>query len=252
MREPSPTTAGAFRPGLALTVQVAVALAVVLALAAWQFSRGLEKTALKNAHAERLRSEPVDAAGYTSAVPDFTRLTLAGRFDAERIFLVADQVGRPIQVVSAFHTQDDMFLVNRGWVPSANAHLPEVPAFESPANPIETIGVAWPKEAVSPWLAAQPWPDGWPKQVRGLDVARMAAEIGAHPREIRLERGQPGVLRPVSLARDYSPGTHWGYVGQWLLIGVVLVVGYVVIGKRRGQRAVEDEPLAGTKPASGQ
>lgn len=251
MNEPPTTTAGAFRPGLALTVQVAVAVAVVVALAAWQFSRGLEKTALKNAHAERLRSEPIDAAGYTAAVPDFTRLTLAGRFDSERTFLVADQAGRPVQVVSTFRTQDDVFLVNRGWVPSANAHLPEVPAFETPASPLETVGVAWPTEAVSPWLAAQPWPDGWPKQVRGFDVARMAAEIGAHAREIRLERGQPGVLRPVSLARDYSPGTHWGYVGQWLLIGAALVVGYVVIGKRRGQRAVEGESLEGTKPASG-
>ena len=234
----------AFRPGFALTVQVAVAVAVVLALAAWQFSRGLEKTALKNAHAERLRSEPVAAAGDTAAVPDFTRLTFAGRFDAERTFLVADQVGRPVQVVSAFRTQDDVFLVNRGWLSSAAAQLPEKPAFETPANLVEIVGVAWPTGAVSPWLAAQPWPDGWPKQVRGIDVARMANEVGAHAREIRLERGQPGVLRPVSLAWDFSPGTHWGYVGQWLLIGVALVAGYIVIGKRRGRRAADGVPLA--------
>ena len=228
---------GAFRPGRALTVQVAVALAVVLALAAWQFSRGIEKTALQNAHAERLRGEPVDAAGYAAATPDFTRLTLVGRFDAERTFIVADQVGRPVQVVSAFHSADRVFLVNRGWAAATVQPKREgdFPAFETPTALVEVVGAAWPTAPTSPWLAAQPWPEGWPKRLRGFDIARMAAEVGAHPREIRLERGQPGVLRPASLAWDYSPGTHWGYVAQWLLIGAAVVVGYVVIGKRRGR-----------------
>ena len=228
---------GTFRPGRALTVQVAVALAAVLALAAWQFSRGIEKTALQNAHAERLRGEPVDAAGYAAATPDFTRLTLVGRFDAERAFIVADQVGRPVQVVSAFHTEDRVFLVNRGWAAATVQPKREsdLPAFETPTALVDVVGAAWPTAPTSPWLAAQPWPEGWPKRLRGFDIARMAAEVGAYPREIRLERGQPGVLRPASLAWDYSPGTHWGYVAQWLLIGAVVVVGYVVIGKRRGR-----------------
>lgn len=236
---------GTFRPGRALTAQVAAALAVVLALAAWQFSRGLEKTALKNAHAERLRSEPVGPADYTAATPDFTRLGLAGRFDAKRTFLVADRGGRGVQVVSAFHAQNDVFLVNRGWAPAAVLlEGSEVPAFETPPTPVEIVGVAWPTAPVSPWLAAQPWSNDWPKQVRGFHTARMAEAVGAHAREIRLERGQPGVLRPASLAHDYSPGTHWGYVAQWLLIGVAVGVGYVVIGKRRGRH---DESTAANR-----
>ena len=63
----------------------------------------------------------------------------------------------------------------------------------------------------------------------------MAAAAGAHPREIRLERGSAGVSSPASLAWDYSPGTHWGYTAQWLLIGAAVVAGYVVIGLRRGR-----------------
>ena len=243
--------ANPFRPGRALTIQVALALVVVLSLAIWQFSRGLEKTALKNAHAERLRGAPVSAVGYSAETPDFTRLALVGQYDAEYTFIVA-VVGNQtaFQVVSPFRTRDGVFLVNRGWAPRAQAASSE--EIEVPAGPVEVVGAAWPREAAS-WLAQQPWPEGWPKQVRGFDVARMAAEVGAHAREIRLERGQPGVLRPASLARDYSPGTHWGYVGQWLLIGAALVVGYVVIGKRRGQRVVHNaEPETASRMVEGQ
>ena len=234
----SAPAANPFHPGRALTIQVAAALVVVLALAAWQFSRGLEKTALKNAHAERLRDEAVPAVEYGAETPDFTRLALVGQYDAEYTFIVAI-IGNQtaFQIVSPFRTRDGVFLVNRGWASRAQAASGEEIAV--PAGPVEVVGVAWPREAASPWLAAQPWPEGWPKQVRGFDMARMAAEVGAHAREIRLERGQPGVLRPASLARDYAPGTHWGYVGQWLLIGAALVVGYVVIGKRRGQRVAD-------------
>ena len=242
MNAPTParaTTAvsavGAFRPGWALTAQVAVALVTVLALATWQFSRGLEKTALKNAWAERLRAEPIPAATYTPATPDFTRLSLAGRYDAERTFFVGSRQGRGVQVVSPLHTRSGVFLVNRGWLLPSNA-TGESGRVDMPSEPVEIVGVAWPLSAAPAHLGARTWPEDWPKRVGGMDVARMASEVGAYTREVRLERGQPGVLRAASLAWDYSPSTHWGYVVQWLLIGSAVVVGYVVIGKRRGRQ----------------
>ncbi len=237
-------TASAFRPGWALTAQVAVALVTVLALATWQFSRGLEKTALKDAHAERLRAEPVPAATYTPETPDFTRVSLAGRYDAERTFIVGSRQGRGVQIISPLHTQSGVFLVNRGWLLPSNAtNEARQWAFDTPSELVDVVGVAWPPSATSPHLAAKAWPEGWPKRIVGMDVAEMAREVDAHAREVRLERDQPGVLRPASLAWDYSPSTHWGYVVQWLLIGVAVVVGYVVIGKRRGRQTA-------TEPAS--
>ena len=246
-------TASAFRPGWALTAQVAVALVTVLTLATWQFSRGLEKTALKDAHAERLRADPVPAAAYTPATPDFTRVSLAGRYDAERTFIVGSRQGRGVQVVSPLHTQSGVFLVNRGWLLPSNApNEARQRAFDTPSELVEVVGAAWPPSATSPHLAAKAWPKGWPKRVGGMDVAGMARKVDAHAREVRLERGQPGVLRPASLAWDYSPSTHWGYVVQWLLIGVAVVVGYVVIGKRRGrQTATEPASLRAKDAADG-
>ena len=214
-----------FRPGKALTVQAAAALVVVLSLAAWQFGRGLEKTALVNERSERLGAAPVEATVLRAESPDFLRVELVGEYDPERQFFVGARQPGGVEAWSVLRTAHGAFLVNRGWLASATA---------PPTGRVSAVGVLWPSTPVTVYAAQQPWPDDWPKTVRWADPLRMAAAAGAHPREIRLERGSAGVSRPASLAWDYSPGTHWGYTVQWLLIGAAVVAGYVVIGLRRG------------------
>lgn len=216
-----------FRPGKALTAQAGAALVVVLSLAAWQFGRGLDKTALANERTERLGAEPVNAAALRTDSPDFLRVALVGEYDQERQFFVAGRQLGGVEAWSVFDTSDGAFLVNRGWLGN-----PAAP----PAGQVSAIGVLWPSVPVTVYASQQAWPDGWPKEVRWADPQRMAAATGAHPREIRLEQGSAGVSRPASLAWDYSPGTHWGYAAQWLLIGAAVVGGYVVIGLRRGRK----------------
>ena len=57
------------------------------------------------------RSRP---STYTPATPDFTRVSLAGRYDAERTFIVGGRQGRGVQVVSPLHTQSGVFLSQSG------------------------------------------------------------------------------------------------------------------------------------------
>ncbi len=215
----------AFRPGLALTVQAAAALATVLALAAWQLARGLEKSALAEERRERLSAPPVAVA--PEAAADFARLALAGRYDTQRHFLVASRRGSGFAVWTPLRTATGSVLVNRGH--SADA------AFETPAEPVAVRGVAWPR-APAP-AAAAAWPADWPKRIGTVDLERMAAAVSAAPREVRLLPDSAGVLLPPTLAWDYSPGTHYGYVAQWLLIGAAVVAGYVVVGRRRARGA---------------
>ena len=224
-------TRRSFRPGTPLTLQVALALATVVALATWQFSRGLDKSALATERAERLRAEPVRETALSAATPDFTRIELTGSYDAEHQFFVAGRVPGRVQAWSVLHVDSGAFLVNRGWLARAGA---------TPEEPATVVGVVWPGAQVPVFVAQEPWPDGWPKTIRAANPLRMAEAVGAQPREIRLEGGSAGVVQPASLAWDYSPGTHWGYTAQWLLIGVAVAVGYVVIGLRRGQRAPGD------------
>ena len=227
----------AFRPGRALTLQVAAALVTTVGLATWQITRALEKTALADARDVRLQAEPIDASRYASATPDFTRLALTGRYDPDRLFLVA---GRPrtrrVDVVSVLTTDAGSFLVNRGsTLRSRSGSIPE-----TPNETVSVVGILWPTTPVSGALRQEVWLEGWPKTVRVLNPERMAEATGAHAREVRLEAASAGVFRAASLAWDYEPGQHWSYAVQWLLIGTAIGIGYVLIGRRRGREAVED------------
>ena len=220
-----------------MTLQVAAALVTAVGLATWQITRGLEKTALADARQARLRAEPIDVTRFAAETPDFTRLALTGRYDPERLFLVA---GRPhargFDVVSVLTTDAGSFLVNRGWTLRSPAD--SVPA--TPHGTVSVVGVVWPSTPVSGALRQEAWAEGWPKRVRVLNPERMAEETGAHAREIRLEAGGAGVFRAASLDWDYEPGQHWSYAVQWLLIGTGIGIGYVLIGRRRGSRAAND------------
>lgn len=224
-----------FRPGWALTLQAGAAFAITLALAAWQFSRALEKTTLQDERVERLRAEPVAAAPAAATLPDFTRVSLTGVYDATRHFLVAARRGRGFEVFTPLVANEGVFLINRGWHDGAQ-DAEQAVAVPTPAAPVRVVAVAWPLPRLSRVATEESWPDGWPKRVRSANVERMAAEVGAGRREFRLERGGDGVFRAASLAWDYAPGMHWGYAAQWLLIGAAVAGGYVLIGKRRGQK----------------
>lgn len=226
-------TAGqsAFRPGLALTLQAGAAFLIVLALAVWQFGRGMQKTALHDARLARLQAPPGAATVLSPSVADFTRVSLTGVYDGERQFFVA-ATPQAFQILTPLRTAAGVYLVNRGWTTPASAAEP-------PAGTVTVTGVVWPITALTPMAAQEPWSNDWPKTVRAFNTERMAAAVGALAREIRLQSGA-GMLQPPSLAWDYSPGTHWGYTVQWLLIAAAVVGGYVVIGKRRGRQAHGD------------
>lgn len=226
-----------FKPGRALTLQVAAALATTVGLATWQITRAVEKTTLADARHARLQAEPVDAARFTAEMPDFTRMALTGRYDANRLFLVAERPrARGFEVVSVLTTDIGSFLVNRGWM----LRSPSRPAPETPNETVSVVGVVWPTTPVPGALRQEVWTEGWPKTVRVLNLERMAEATGAHAREIRLEAGGEGVFRAASLAWEFDAGQHWSYVVQWLLIGTGIGVGYVLIGLRRGGASGED------------
>ena len=220
-----------------MTLQVAAALVTTVGLATWQITRALEKTALADARHARLQAEPVDATRFTAETPEFTRLALTGRYDTERLFLVAQRPqARGFDVVSVLTTDAGSFLVNRGWT----LRLPSQPVPQTPSETISVVGVVWPTTPVPAALRQEVWAGGWPKTTRAVDAERMAEATDAHAREIRLESGGAGVFRAASLAWDYGPGTHWSYAVQWLLIGSAIGIGYVLVGRRRGRESADD------------
>ncbi len=126
---------------------------------------------------------------------------------------------------------------NRGWIvaPSARERLPEVP---TPDGHVRLVGMVWPDMGLPPLLAADPWPEAWPKRVQRLDVTRMAREGEAvAAAEIRLEAGQPGALEPAPVDVDFRAERHRGYAVQWLALAATLTAAYLVFGFKRSREA---------------
>lgn len=171
-----------FRPGLALTAQAGFALVTVLALAYWQYSRGVEKSALAEARDEMLALAPREIRVDTDTV-DFSRVATSGRYDRERSFFArAIRSGRPgFDVYTRFETYAGSFIVHRGWVPASSRD--GLPAVDTPLGEVEITGVVWPTAEVPPVQRQADWGERWPKRIGVVDVERMAQSADTGARE---------------------------------------------------------------------
>lgn len=222
-----------------MTIAVVVLLPVTIGLGVWQLQRAAEKRGYEQLFVERMSARPVPAPadlGEGEAAA-FLRLRLVGEFDSGRYFLLDNQLdaGRPgYWVIASFHADDGRrWLVNRGWIaaPPQRELLPAVP---EQAGRVEIVGAVWPDSGLGPLLAEDPWQGPWPLRVQRLNVTRMARRLeNAVPREIRLEAGQPGVLKAPSLRTRFDAQRHTGYALQWFGLAAALVAGYTIFGNRR-------------------
>ncbi len=223
-----------FNPGIKMTVFVMVMLPVLASLGIWQLNRGAEKRALENDYLRQLTRLPQTPA-LTGPAGDFSRLRLQGQYQPQ-VFLVDNQVreGRPgYWVVQRFDDQHGQaFLVNRGYIaaPQSRGQLPGV---DVPREKLAVVGMVWPYTGLVPVLDDDPWPDGWPKRVQRMDVARMAESAQTLPLEVRLEPGQTSVFAAAPFAAVLSDDIHLGYAATWFGLAAVLLAGYVVFGLKQ-------------------
>lgn len=226
-----------FAPGWKMSLFVAAMLPTVLALGFWQLDRADLKRGYEASYFDRM-AQPAGPVPDDPAGAAFMRVSVAGRYDTERYFLVDNQVheGRTGYWLIAVLRADDgrQWLVNRGWI-AAPPVREELPVVDIPPDRVVLTGVLWPDTGMVPLLAQDRWADGWPKRVQRLDIEAMAVSVGGGTpaAEIRLEGGQPGVEVPANLGHDFKSRTHEGYAAQWFGLGGVLIVGYLFYGFRR-------------------
>ena len=217
-----------------LTLFVLIMLPVVIGLGIWQLDRAAEKETLELAYIER-EGAPAQPLGDGVA---FQPVRETGVY-LEHQFLVDNQV-QDGQVgywlLQAFQTSDDRrILVNRGWV-AAPELREELPRLQTPAGTVTLTGLIWPELGLPPLLEEETWDEVWPLRVQRRNVPRMAAMIGAEPIELRLYEGQPGVGDAAPVIPSFGRETHLGYAFQWFGLAGVLVVGWLVVHFRGGQR----------------
>jgi len=220
-----------FKPGWRMTAFTAFFLPAVVALGLWQVERGAEKRAMEMDYLARLTALSVPIGELTDSAR-FQRVKLYGSFD-HHIFFLDNQVYQGqtgYWIVQVFNEAGGKrYLVNRGFTaaPASRADLPNI---QTPTGNLHLIGTVWPFTGLIPVLDADEWSQQWPKRIQRLDVARMAAAVGAEPVEVRLEPGQPGVTIAAPFATVLSDAKHRGYAATWFGLAFVLVAGYVFFG----------------------
>lgn len=239
-------------PGWLARLAAALAIAgVMVLLGAWQLSRYEERSAV-NARIDAAEVEQAVPLGEVLATPTtgavgpavpaadtWTMVTATGRYDPAHELLargrtVEGRVG--FEVLTPLMLADgSAILVDRGWVPPAEAGLtaaPEVPA--PPGGQVTVTGRVRPGESGSD--APVERHDGVP-QTRRINLESVAAELpyplyGAY---LTVDTQQPPAdpgLAPIPVRRE-NAWLNAGYTVQWWLFAAMVLAGFAWLAKRQ-------------------
>ncbi len=244
-------------PGLLATLLVFAIAAVCVRLGFWQLDR-LEERRVRNAQVSaRLEAPPVPLDASPSDTTGWLnrRVTLAGVYDQDRTILYA---GRAFGGVPGVHVLAPLaidgtnahVLVNRGWLPAADAASPDL-ALARTSGPVRVTGIV------------VPFPGGSSPVPRGVTVrpdttgpAFRTTWFAIDADAIR--RQYPYALGSITIQLlpepDASPwparlpapqvdqGPHLGYAVQWFSFALIAVVGWAAMVMKSRARTIAPSP----------
>ncbi len=231
------------RPSAFAWILLLAGLAVFLSLARWQWHRAQEKEILLASYAAAADAplRQYAALPETLAAEDYPRVAARGRYVAGRGYWLDQQihdgrVGRRAIAVFEPDGAPRRLLVDLGWV----AAMPGAPAPvwpELPLTAVELHGIYAPAPGGGLRIGgdALPRQNGWPKLTLFVDLAAIAADLGAPvaPRLLLLD-AEPG----SAFVRSWTPAVmppekHRGYALQWFTFALAAVVIFVVLHWRK-------------------
>jgi surfeit locus 1 family protein len=229
-----------FAPRLVPTLIAVPGVLVLFALAGWQLSRHVERTAENAFRAERLAMAPVgvDAALADRETSRFRRVTASGTFDHARELHV---YARSLNGNEGFYVLTPLkrdgarpLLVNRGWVPK-DLREPSRRAAGQVAGPVSVEGVLR-DEPRRGWLMPdnEPAKNGW----FWFDLPAMAAAAGVPDAlpvyvEAALEPRNPGGYPLGGQTQAQLPRPHLQYAFTWFCLALALAAIYVISQRRK-------------------
>lgn len=220
-----------FAPRWHWTLLAAAGMVLFAQLGQWQLGRADEKRALQLAFSSG--ADSVVALPATGKLPRYQRVTVSGRYDPARQFLLENvsHDGRPgIRVLTPLRREaGPTVMVDRGFI-ATSGDRSEVPPVEVDAAPRELMA----RVSTLPRPAVELVPEagaGWPRRVSFPTTDELATALGEglHPQLLLLEAGQPdGFLRewqPDGLA----PERHLGYAVQWFGLAATVFITWLVL-----------------------
>ena len=244
-------TSGYTRAGLVGTLVVLVVAATCIRLGLWQLDR-LEQRRARNAVAEARMTLPavdVDRLGGDGAESAYRRITLSGSCENEPIVLAArSRHGAPgVHLLCRFRSAGGReLLLDRGWLPSADARTVEPGRLAQPRDTtIDALVVPFPEGRATgragrgtPSLAqgdrgvalAQPEP----VVIYRLNRAEASAATGIPLDDWYAQAlGSDDVMPIPNEPPDLGEGPHLGYAVQWFSFAAIALIGWLVIVARR-------------------
>ncbi len=230
-----------FTPAPALTAVLFATAAGFIALGGWQWRLGNTREAQFKRFEEGADRVLALGSAPLSAVPEYQRVALTGRFDGAHQFLLDNSVHHGVDGYQVLTPLDragaHTVLVDRGWVPFTGnrARLPDV-ALEQ-EGPVTVTGRVGQLPAAGLSIGHAPPPPGsrWPKVTSFPRVAELSAALG-RPVESRVLLLDP--VEPGGYIRDWKlPGMpaleNWGYAFQWWALATASLIIWVVLSTRR-------------------
>jgi cytochrome oxidase assembly protein ShyY1 len=170
------------------------------------------------------------------------RITVAGRYDSDRQFLVQFRSlgGRTGEyVLTPLVTEEGpAVIVNRGWVPVAGSETALPREAGAPAGRVSVGGLVLPSEAGT---RAQPG-DGVAILSR-IDLPTIQEHVPyvIHPVYVQLQSQDPsqpaGIPMPIPSA-EFGNGPHLSYAIQWFSFAVIGLIGWPLVIRRAARERV--------------
>jgi surfeit locus 1 family protein len=231
-----------FRPRLLPTLAALVLLPTFVSLGNWQMGKARSKES-RQAMLDARSGEPAVQMPATAVDAEslrYRRVSLAGRYEPERQFLLDNRVHReragyhvltPLRLAGS----DMRVLVNRGWVPAPADHSRR-PEIATPQEEVRLTGVAVVPGAKFFTLAPEPAGGPWQPVWQNLDLARYRASVDfpVQPLVVQMDADSPGggFVREWPRA-DERIERHLGYAWQWYGFAATLVAIWLFVNLRR-------------------
>lgn len=230
-----------FKPRWYFILLTAAAVPAFIALGIWQWHRGEHRRAQWQQF-ERSDVAAIESnAANLAQLPAFTRVRVAGQFDAEHQFLLdnVSHEGQPgYEVLTVLLLADgSRLLVNRGWVgfTGYRDRLPDI-ALDAPGpvrltgriNTLPVAGMAAGRQAPA---SSGPWPRVTSFPARAELEASLGASLLQPVLLLDADSG-PGYLRDWK-APGISPERNFSYAFQWWSFALLAVAMFVGLNLKR-------------------
>lgn len=221
------------------SIVIAVVALTCIRLGIWQLQR-LEQRRTRNAGTQERMREPatqLTALSQDSAGIIFRRVTLTGNFDDAHTIIIAGRSlrGAPgVHVLTPMRVGGAAVLVNRGWMPSADAARVEVDSIREPGpRNLSALITPFPEDYGRPPSTGS-FHRVW-YQMNGAQLRRQFPyPVLPFVAQILPHAGQPRY--PVRLkAPELDEGPHLGYAIQWFSFATIAIVGWIALLVHRGK-----------------